>query len=154
MCVCCVTMSILTLVILSCDVSLIVGMNTLICSYSYAHLRLSRGFVVVCLLLYEHVCHHLNVQSMSSCHAMVLDFRCLTSNNLFHTIYGLHDLQHRAQYVLHYDINTECNFHHRFLLFYTYLHKTKGSISVRHQMSSTGRCLACTSWRAEHELRA
>jgi hypothetical protein len=40
---------------------------------------------------------------------MVLDFRCLTSNNLFHTIYGLHDLQHRAQYVLHLDINTESN---------------------------------------------
>ena len=104
---------ILTLVTFWFDVSLIVGMGTLICSYSYAHLRLSRGFVVVCLLLYEHVCNHLNVHLMSSCHAMVLDFRCLTSNNLFHTIYGLHDLQHRAQYVIHYDINTERFFHNR-----------------------------------------
>jgi len=70
-------------------------------------IEIIRVVVVVVLLLYEHVCHHLNVQLMSSCHAIVLDSRCLTSNNLFHTIYGLHDLQHRAQYVLHYDINTE-----------------------------------------------
>jgi len=70
-------------------------------------IEIIRVVVVVVLLLYEHVCHHLNVQLMSSCYAIVLDSRCLTSNNLFHTIYGLHDLQHRAQYVLHYDINTE-----------------------------------------------
>ena len=75
----------------------------LICSF-----EIIRVFVVVVVCCCMNMCvNHLNVQLMSSCHAMVLDFRCLTSNNLFHTIYGLHDLQHRAQYALHCDINTE-----------------------------------------------
>ena len=35
---------------------------------------------------------NMSVVFFMSCHALLLDYRCLTSTNLFHTLYGLHDI--------------------------------------------------------------